>query len=254
MNRIRKTITLITFLYLGMLVSRAQITPHYVVGSMGGSDFVGGGMYSFHVGEPCIGTATWGFGVVTIGFHQPTLPIVLESAAQLEINGSWEQEQPKLSISLVSQVQPESYVILRGETPDALTAVAQVSSQSLGFSWLDFGLQGGDRWFYQVRALLVDVASVESNRIELSKTSTLWEAFPNPSHEILHLRGPAAKSSLQVELTNAWGQVIYQLHTGEDLPSAFSHSIDVSSWASGMYWLRVRGEGINWVEKILIRH
>ena len=64
--------------------------------------------------------------------------------------------------------------------------------------------------------------------------------FPNPANTSLTLQLPPSSKNIELEITNAIGQKILS-----QKENTFSATIDISGYAKGVYFIRLK-EGDNW--------
>jgi hypothetical protein len=87
---------------------------------------------------------------------------------------------------------------------------------------------------------------LDSDSYELDKRVTL---FPNPTTGIFEVQIDGQFQDLDVEIFDNNGRVVYKSRLNSIQNS--SHSIDISSLAKGVYFLRVRNEELSSTKKII---
>ena len=77
---------------------------------------------------------------------------------------------------------------------------------------------------------------------------SLLQAYSNPVENILTLkRGSNSIEKLQIQITNINGQAVYET----TLSSEVNHTIDVTEFVPGMYFINVKTEYSNEVIKVI---
>ncbi len=89
-------------------------------------------------------------------------------------------------------------------------------------------------------------ASIESSTEKLNML-----VFPNPTSDIVYIELPQGESGYQIELLDQSGRIVIS----NILPFENISVLDISTLASGVYFVRVRNKiGYSATEKIIIRH
>jgi hypothetical protein len=76
-------------------------------------------------------------------------------------------------------------------------------------------------------------------------TNDFVQVFPNPANNTINLRFNSNIVNLQTELINSSGQIIYK---------GLANTIDVSSFSTGIYFLKIDADDNHAVKKIMIQH
>ena len=77
--------------------------------------------------------------------------------------------------------------------------------------------------------------------------------YPNPSTGIVHLtiNGQEGKK-MELQVLNVIGSVVYR-ETITELNDRFTRTLDMSRFANGLYYIKLEGEGVNQISKLVIR-
>jgi hypothetical protein len=230
----------LSLMLLAPLACFTQITPSYVIGSYGGHSPVGAWLYSYHVGEVCVGTGGSGTMLATLGFLQPQELSVLAEAPQLELKGNWADERPQLIFALQTSHSPTQYEVWRGQTLAELVPRQVWPGQALTGTWIDPEAEEKTHWYYQLRAYLPDGQVVLSNPVLLRRSPgpANWQVFPNPASHQLHVKMTFSQMHvpLHLRLSNALGQAVWQKQRPVEAPQ-WETQVPVSQLAEGMYLL-----------------
>ncbi|HFC01077.1 MAG TPA: PDZ domain-containing protein [Phaeodactylibacter sp.] len=91
--------------------------------------------------------------------------------------------------------------------------------------------------------------ALENNKINANDLTV----FPNPTRGLTELKfQTSTRGDLKIYITDVAGQRIYQ-HTINDFKGFYNESIDLTKYASGVYFLQmIQGENI-WTEKIVLQ-
>lgn len=74
---------------------------------------------------------------------------------------------------------------------------------------------------------------------------------PNPTRETLYISSfLESPSNVHLELFNSYGQRVYESNW-DNLERYFSHTVNVSSWSNGTYFVRIEIEGEELIRKII---
>lgn len=103
--------------------------------------------------------------------------------------------------------------------------------------------------FYRIRQVdqngrftYTDIRSLEFHQIK-----QFISLSPNPAKSDVLLKIPGNKDVLNVKLLNAAGQVLKSFTVNED-----SYQLSVSTLAAGVYYLKISGDAISTIEKLII--
>ncbi len=77
--------------------------------------------------------------------------------------------------------------------------------------------------------------------------------FPNPSTGLVHLtiNGQEGKK-LELQILNVIGSVVYR-ETLTELNAHFTRTLDLSRFVNGLYYVKLEGEGVTQISKLVIR-
>ena len=77
--------------------------------------------------------------------------------------------------------------------------------------------------------------------------------YPNPSTGIVHLtiNGQEGKK-VEIQVLNVIGSVVYR-ETVTELNDRYTRTLDLSRFANGLYYVKLEGEGVNQISKLVIR-
>ena len=76
-------------------------------------------------------------------------------------------------------------------------------------------------------------------------TNDFVQVFPNPANNTINLRFNANIVNLQTELINSSGQIVHK---------GMANKIDISSFSTGIYFLKIDADDNHAVKKIMIQH
>lgn len=93
----------------------------------------------------------------------------------------------------------------------------------------------------------ININSSFGTGVESYSTSSSVSIAPNPGNGLYHVQLPNTNSEKRIVVINALGQIVY-----DKLIPNNSFVVDISTMPSGMYFLRIDGEGISASEKIII--
>ena len=77
--------------------------------------------------------------------------------------------------------------------------------------------------------------------------------FPNPSTGLVHvtINGQEGKK-LELQVLNVIGSVVYR-ETLTELNAHFTHTLDLSRFVNGLYYVKLEGDGVTQISKLVIR-
>jgi len=112
---------------------------------------------------------------------------------------------------------------------------------------------GGDEDFTIV-LVTENIESKEASSIDQKETSTIdLDVFPNPAKENFTLAlKSASKGKTSVEIVDVNGKVVYKDNLGK-IAENHSESIDVSSFESGMYFVKVKQGKSTTTKKLMVQ-
>src|SRR6185295_6894409 len=116
--------------------------------------------------------------------------------------------------------------------------------------YLFSGFYSQDLWKYIPDASCVSNACVfTSNNVEAASLNEL-KVYPDPSPGIFTIEIPPA-GNLSIEIRNVIGQYIFSSEE-KNTPGNSKKQIDLSEEASGIYFLMVKKDDKQWIQKIVI--
>jgi hypothetical protein len=75
-------------------------------------------------------------------------------------------------------------------------------------------------------------------------------SFPNPSTGITNIEGYAAGESTSLQIFTIYGTEIYSEAINQK--GNFQRQVDLSAYASGLYFIKITGDGSNDTKKIML--
>lgn len=91
--------------------------------------------------------------------------------------------------------------------------------------------------------------TLENNKVDHSD----FTVFPNPTNGLAALKFQSStRGDLSINITNVAGKYIYQ-STINDFKGFYNESIDLTKYASGVYFLQIIQSGETWSEKIILQ-
>ena len=100
----------------------------------------------------------------------------------------------------------------------------------------------------------LSLGSIDSTEVVLTSSQNLasnaWiKVFPNPTNDYLQLFfNDQFKEEVSIELLLANGQLIFN----QKIEVSKQHQMDISKLPPSIYWLRLKSESFNWVEKVIV--
>ncbi|MFZ2898278.1 MAG: T9SS type A sorting domain-containing protein [Saprospiraceae bacterium] len=95
--------------------------------------------------------------------------------------------------------------------------------------------------FHQTRLLIVAV----DHPVEAFPVNV----FPNPTAGLIRIEAPETAGSLQIQLSDATGRVLAQQFA---LPQRLCHSLDLSGYPAGIFYLQIRAKDHNAIQTFMI--
>ncbi|WP_205504569.1 carbohydrate-binding protein [Rufibacter psychrotolerans] len=107
-------------------------------------------------------------------------------------------------------------------------------------------------WFEIVSSSTLLQTAPETFGTELAANS-LWTVFPNPATDKLQVRlGDQVTGEVVLDLLDASGRLVKRLTVNKDAQAGEStHTIPLDNVAHGLYFLHLKGKGLNEVKKVL---
>ena len=152
------------------------------------------------------------------------------------------------------------YYIYRGNSPGNMKLVDSILPYQLVYYFVN-----GSWKYYQVAGYIKKLCGGDSlvfsnifgktttTNITLPKTdATTFSIYPNPANKNVFLRlDKRINSDLNIEIYNNLGMKIYEKKT--PYKSAQNIKINLSGFSEGIYYITVKGQGINAVKKLIIQ-
>jgi hypothetical protein len=166
----------------------------------------------------------------------------------------------KTKVFVILQPPPLLLSASPGPGPGTATAVGTGGTPPYTYKWFTSpvqttatatGLIGGT--VYQVKVIDFNACTatilftMPLNRMDM-QAGRGASVFPNPASDVLHIQINGDPAGCNITMINALGDVVWDQHV-----SKREEEIDVSSFAGGIYLVRVTGPGWSTAKKIMLQ-
>jgi V8-like Glu-specific endopeptidase len=177
----------------------------------------------------------------------PKLKLSGLTQASLEfwhVQSVWEGDQDELSIYYKAS-QTDNWTLLETYSSDIPEwTERQIALPNLSDDYY-IAFEATARWGYGV--VIDDIKISDSPVSNESLLATDFSIYPNPTEALLKIHVPRAVSSCKIQIRSITGSLLYESRqSGSDL-----HTIDISNYASGMYFLNIQADSLSFSEKII---
>lgn len=173
-------------------------------------------------------------------------------------------EDGKLQWATATETNSDFYLVERSVDSKAFERLGQVaavgnSTSRSDYSFTDLGVlkSGHSKVYYRLKQIDQDGAINDSPIIELTLDglAQLFEidAYPNPTDELINFRYLQGKvGNVQIAVFNTQGQLVWRRKLN-DASTKGEVKLNISSWASGTYLVRMTNENASsdfkWIKK-----
>ena len=222
----------------GTFSSGTNVLLHFV------SQTISGNSASFVMSASSLST-----GYYTLVYNQNNLlPIVLENFSVEKQGGS-----ALLHWTSSDEINSSHFNIQRSADGKHFNTIGRVnaagnSSQNIDYSFTDYSPLNG--WNYY-RLQMVDIdgntANSSTARVDFGNGSTALSIYPNPVSSLLYINSPNYHGPASIQLINTNGQTVQAFQTS----ALGSTPISLENMANGVYFVKIIGESINTIQKII---
>ncbi|WP_158022036.1 Ig-like domain-containing protein [Flammeovirga pacifica] len=153
------------------------------------------------------------------------------------------------------QVQIDGVTVSTDDVPnngqwDAYTALtgSGTATLSVGTHTVKFVATGSNNWQWNLDKVTLTTGSSSMRTLAAEVAQPKMNIYPNPSSEVVNLTG-LSNGTYVVALYNINGQEIFNTK----IDFRYTHQFNVSSLNTGIYLLRVVGEGVDLKERISVK-
>lgn len=156
-----------------------------------------------------------------------------------ELQGRLESGTVNLSWATASELNPDAFSVERSVSGGEFERIGSVkavgnSTAETGYQFSDSKLQPG-LLRYRIRQLDIDGTFVLSNTVEVNVSGAVFQVFPNPTTNMLHVKSEEEKVS-RVRIVDMSGKILFET-TGKVLSF-----IDIHSLVPGVYVINFTSE------------